>query len=56
MSELLIEFGLLVLKHGYDALMLLLVCCQTWVAVVALRPAKLARVYPLNLVNKKYKQ
>ena len=49
MSELLVEFGLLILKHGYDALMLLLACCQTGVAVVALRPAKLARVYPLRL-------
>lgn len=56
MSELLVEFGLLVLKHGYNALMLLLACCQTGVAVVALWPAKMARVYPLDLVNIKDKQ
>lgn len=51
MSELLVELGLLVLKHGYDALMLLLACCQTGVAVVSLRPKILAKVYPLRLVK-----
>ena len=53
MSDLLVELGLLVLKHGYDALMLLLACCQTGVAVVALRPVKVAKVYPLQIVKTK---
>jgi hypothetical protein len=34
-------------------LMLLLVCCQTLIAAIALRPAKPARIYPLRLINTK---
>lgn len=45
--------GSLILTYGYDALMLLLVCCQTLVAAIALRPVKPARIYPLRLINTK---
>ena len=48
MSELFTELGLIVIKYGYDAMMLLLACCQTGVAVIALRPVRSARVYPLR--------
>ena len=53
MSTAINYVGALMLTYGYDALMLLLVCSQTLIAAIALRPAKPARIYPLRLINKK---
>ena len=44
---------LLIQSYGYDALMLLMVCCQTWLAAIALRPSKPAKFYPLRLITTK---
>jgi hypothetical protein len=43
----------LIISNGYDALMLLLVCVQTWIAADALRPKKTATIHPIGLVNKR---
>lgn len=53
MSVILDKFVAFALLHGYDALMLLLVCLQTLIGAVALRSKKLARVYPLRLIPSK---
>jgi hypothetical protein len=53
MSALLNYILLLIQSYGYDALMLLLVCCQTWLAAITLRPSKPARTYPLRLITTK---
>ena len=51
MSVILDKLVAFALLHGYDALMLLLVCLQTFIGAMALRPKKLTRVYPLRLIR-----
>ncbi len=51
MSAVLDKLVTFLLLHGYDVFMMLMVCCQTLIAAVALWPKKMARVYPLRLVR-----
>lgn len=37
--------------YGYDTFMLLLACGQTWLAALALKPAKPAKIYSLRLIK-----
>ena len=55
MMTLIDELILLVIKHAYDMAMLLLVCGQTLIAYLSLRPEKtrVLRFQPLLPINKK---